>query len=66
MFKIAAIREFNLYLTYDRRDNMKIGRIVKTAIKYAPIAYPIIRKAMQKKKPGNTSQYKTPQAKRSR
>lgn len=45
---------------------MKIGRIVKTAIKYAPIAYPIIRKAMQKKKPGDTSQYKTPQTKRSR
>ncbi|MDN7247426.1 hypothetical protein QWY16_05230 [Planococcus shenhongbingii] len=44
---------------------MKISRIVKTAIKIAPVAYPIIRKAMQKsKKTGNTSQYKTPQAKR--
>ena len=29
---------------------MKIGRLVKTAVKYAPIAYPIIRKLMKNKK----------------
>ncbi|MGI2329527.1 hypothetical protein [Planococcus sp. YIM B11945] len=42
---------------------MGIGRIVKTAIKYGPIAYPIIRKAMNKRKAGagaaqSTNQYK--------
>ncbi|WP_186725698.1 hypothetical protein [Planomicrobium sp. CPCC 101110] len=42
---------------------MGIGRIVKTAIKYGPIAYPIIRKAMNKRKAGsaqNTTQYNRP------
>lgn len=43
---------------------MKIGRLVKSAIKFAPIAYPIIRKMMKNKKAGNTSQYKTPRAKK--
>ncbi|WP_186763759.1 hypothetical protein [Planomicrobium sp. CPCC 101079] len=46
---------------------MGIGRIVKTAIKYGPIAYPIIRKAMNKRKAGssqNTTQYKPDQRKR--
>ncbi|WP_195914062.1 hypothetical protein [Planomicrobium sp. YIM 101495] len=31
---------------------MKIGRLVKTAVKYAPIAYPIIRKMMKNRKKG--------------
>lgn len=43
---------------------MKIGRLVKSAIKFAPIAYPIIRKMMNSKKAGNTSQYKTPRTKK--
>ncbi|WKA55807.1 hypothetical protein [Planococcus shixiaomingii] len=46
---------------------MGIGRIVKTAIKYGPIAYPIIRKAMNKRKAGSaptTTPYKTNQPKR--
>ncbi|MBB4825404.1 hypothetical protein HNO89_002638 [Sporosarcina luteola] len=29
---------------------MKIGKIVKTAIKWAPVVYPIIRKVMKEKK----------------
>lgn len=43
---------------------MGIGRIVKTAIKIAPIAYPIIKKVMNSKKAGNTAPYKTPNSKR--
>lgn len=43
---------------------MSLSRILKTAIKFAPIAYPIIRKVMNNKKAGNTGQYKTPQSKR--
>lgn len=45
---------------------MGVGRIVKTAIKYGPIAYPIIRKLMKNKKGGNadTSQYRTDQPKK--
>ncbi|HSP21388.1 MAG TPA: hypothetical protein VLQ20_03570 [Planococcus sp. (in: firmicutes)] len=43
---------------------MALGRILKTAIKFAPIAYPIIRKVMNKKKASNAGQYKTPQSKR--
>jgi len=47
---------------------MGIGRIVRTAIKYGPIAYPIIRKAMNKRKAAgtasNTTQYKTNPRKR--
>ncbi len=43
---------------------MAMGRLLRTAIKYGPIAYPIIRKYMNKKKAKgnaqtNTSQYKT-------
>ncbi|ETP68983.1 hypothetical protein HU147_16280 [Planomicrobium chinense] len=45
---------------------MGIGRIVKTAIKIAPVAYPIIRKVMQSKKAGDTSKYKTTPTKRKR
>lgn len=38
---------------------MKLGKIVKTAVKLAPIVYPIIRKALaEKKKTGTTSQNK--------
>lgn len=43
---------------------MALGRLLKTAIKFAPIAYPIIRKAMNKRKASSTGQYKTPQSKR--
>ena len=43
---------------------MALGRILKTAIKFAPIAYPIIRKAMNSRKAGNSGQTKTPQTKR--
>lgn len=48
---------------------MAIGRLLKTAIKYGPIAYPIIRKIMNKKKSKgniqtNTSQYKTNKTRR--
>lgn len=34
---------------------MAIGRLVKSAIKYAPIAYPIIRKVMNNRKKNNTN-----------
>lgn len=34
---------------------MAIGRIVKSAIKYAPIAYPIIRKVMNNRKKNNVN-----------
>ena len=42
---------------------MAVGRLLRTAIKYGPIAYPVIRKFMNKKKSKenahtNTSQYK--------
>lgn len=43
---------------------MGIGRIVKTAVKFAPIAYPIIKKAMNKRKAGQSSQRNTPKSKR--
>ncbi|MFD1864573.1 hypothetical protein [Planococcus chinensis] len=43
---------------------MGIGRIVKTAIKFAPIAYPIIKKVMNKQKAGTTSTRRTPKPKR--
>lgn len=42
---------------------MALGRIVKTAVKYGPILYPIVRKAMNKRKAGkaaSTTQYRTP------
>ncbi|MBT2572261.1 hypothetical protein [Planococcus sp. ISL-110] len=35
---------------------MAIGRLVKSAIKYAPIAYPIIRKVLNKRKQGKAGQ----------
>lgn len=38
---------------------MALSRLIKTAIKIAPIAYPIIRKAMNKRKAGNTGQHKS-------
>ncbi len=48
---------------------MAVGRLLRTAIKYGPIAYPIIRKFMNKKKAKgnvqtNTSQYKTSKTRR--
>ena len=43
---------------------MGIGRIFKTAIKIAPVAYPIIKKVMKNRKSGNTTKYKTPNSKR--
>lgn len=48
---------------------MAVGRLLRTAIKYGPIAYPVIRKFMNKKKSKgnaqtNTSQYKTKQPKK--
>ncbi|WP_186760053.1 hypothetical protein [Planococcus sp. CPCC 101016] len=35
---------------------MAIGRLVKSAIKYGPIAYPIIRKVLNKRKQGKAGQ----------
>lgn len=35
---------------------MAIGRLVKSALKYGPIAYPIIRKVLNKRKQGKTVQ----------
>ena len=35
---------------------MAIGRLLKSAIKYAPIAYPIIRKVLNKRKQGKAGQ----------
>lgn len=35
---------------------MAIGRLVKSAIKYGPIAYPIIRKILNKRKQGKAGQ----------
>lgn len=35
---------------------MKIGRLLKSAIKYAPIAYPIIRKVIKNRKQDNNQQ----------
>lgn len=48
---------------------MAVGRLLRTAIKYGPIAYPIIRKFMNKKKSKdniqtNTSQYRTNKTRR--
>lgn len=40
---------------------MAVGRILKTAIKYGPLAYPIIRKFMKKKKSKNNAQTNTGQ-----
>ncbi len=34
---------------------MAIGRLVRSAIKYGPIAYPIIRKVINKRKKNNTN-----------
>jgi len=33
---------------------MKLGKLVKTVIKLAPIVYPIVRKMMAEKKGGST------------
>ncbi len=35
---------------------MRIGRILKSAIKYGPIAYPIIRKVLKNRKQDKTQQ----------
>lgn len=35
--------------------NMAIGRLVRSAIKYGPIAYPIIRKVMNNRKKNNAN-----------
>lgn len=35
---------------------MAIGRLLKSAIKYGPIAYPIIRKVLNKRKQGKAGQ----------
>lgn len=48
---------------------MAVGRLLKTAIKYGPLAYPIIRKFMKNKKAKgnaqtNTNQYKNTRPKR--
>lgn len=48
---------------------MAVGRLLKTAIKYGPIAYPVIRKFMNKKKSKdnaqtNSDQYKNKKSKR--
>lgn len=46
---------------------MGVGRLLKTAIKIAPVAYPIIRKMMKNKKSSgtaDTSKYKTKQTRR--
>ncbi|MFD1031400.1 hypothetical protein [Metaplanococcus flavidus] len=48
---------------------MAVGRLFKSALKYGPIAYPIIRKFMNKKKSKgnaqtNTNQYKNNQSKK--
>lgn len=40
---------------------MAIGRLLKSAIKYAPIAYPIIRKVLNKRKQGKAGQSATQQ-----
>ena len=34
---------------------MKLGKLVKTVIKFAPIIIPIVKKAMDKKKTTNTA-----------
>lgn len=34
---------------------MAIGRLLRTALRYGPIAYPIIRKFMNKKKSGTNA-----------
>jgi hypothetical protein len=44
---------------------MAIGRLLRSALRYGPIAYPIIRKIMNKKKAGNNAGKNTgPQSKR--
>lgn len=48
---------------------MAVGRLLRTALKYGPIAYPVIRKFMNKKKAKgnaqtNTEQYSNKQSKR--
>lgn len=45
---------------------MAVGRLLRTALKYGPIAYPVIRKFMNKKKAKenvqtNNNQYKNNQ-----
>ncbi|WP_169818714.1 hypothetical protein [Planococcus donghaensis] len=35
---------------------MALGRLLKSAIKYGPIAYPIIRKVLNKRKQGKNEQ----------
>ncbi|MCH4827460.1 MAG: hypothetical protein N2C11_00630 [Planococcus sp. (in: firmicutes)] len=41
---------------------MALGRLLKSAIKYGPIAYPIIRKVLNKRKQGKTTQTTTTQS----
>lgn len=48
---------------------MAVGRLLRTALRYGPIAYPIIRKFMNNKKAKgnaqtNSDQYKNNQPKR--
>lgn len=34
---------------------MRIGKLVKTVIKFAPVIYPIVRKVMKEKKAASTT-----------
>ena len=48
---------------------MAVGRLLRTALKYGPLAYPVIRKFMNKKKSKenaqtNNDQYKNAKSKR--
>ena len=37
---------------------MKLGKLVKTVIKFAPVIYPIVRKVMAEKKSAKTRTYR--------
>ena len=58
MFNKGLNREYSTKPQYEKMNgaiNMAIGRLVRSAIKYGPIAYPIIRKVMNNRKKNNAN-----------
>ena len=50
-----VIREIHHYTIVIGAIYMRLGNLVKNAIKFAPIIIPIVKKAMDKKKNTNTT-----------
>lgn len=58
-FASIKFREIENIKYMNGEIKMALGRLLKSAIKYGPIAYPIIRKVLNKRKQGKTGQSTT-------